>query len=494
MNQKNDGKSKTSSDRLVDGALEILLCSYKLVREGLKTKYYKFSENIYLMLSLAALSIITIYKDQHLQLVRLIPISIFQEPLAKLLDNIGFIWLSILVVLAIFIFTSMCAGLRTYKLHRKYQRALDHLSLTTGLGHSPKVVNVDADNDQRTIIRVDSTGIGQERYKTKLDDLRCAAGQVVESVDYWKPDNRYIEISLAKKLLEHHANYVDLVEHLKRPYSFIVGKSMQGVITENLEDVPHYAIAGSTNGGKSVAFKNIILGLLESSKRIQMYIFDFKKVEVNEFKELSNVTLVKEEQVAAQMLEEFVKEMNERYKKLEAMNAKKIDPERDDLDRIVIAIDEAFDLLGKVPRNDPKYKNVETARKCLSELSRKARAAGIHLIFATQKVDKNSIDTQIQENLEGRLSFRMNTIENSVRLLQNNMSYYLPSIPGRAIWKKGANYTEVQCPFISDEELVQRINVLKNNQGSNEVKMIDVVQPQEKSSEQLSEYSQGNAI
>lgn len=437
------------------------------------------------MLSFAAICIITIYKDQHLQLVRLIPFAVFHEPLAKLLDNIGFIWLSILVVFGIFIFSSMCAGLRTYKLHRKYQRALDHLNFKTGLGYSPKVVSVDADNDQRTIIRVDSTGIGQERYKSKLDDLRCAAGQVVESVDYWKPDNRQIEISLAKKLLEHHVNYVDLVEHLKRPYSFLVGKSMQGVVTENLEDVPHYAIAGSTNGGKSVAFKNIILGLLESSKRIQVYIFDFKKVEANEFKELSNVTLVKEEQVAAQMLEEFIKEMNERYKMLEAINAKKIDPERDNLDRIVIAIDEAFDLLGKVPRNDTKYKYVETARKCLGELSRKARAAGIHLIFATQKVDKNSIDTQIQENLEGRLSFRMNTIENSVRLLQNNMSYYLPSVPGRAIWKKGANYTEVQCPFISDAELVQRIAVLKNRNSSTVQKKINPSVANQQSSQKL---------
>jgi len=194
---------------------------------------------------------------------------------------------------------------------------------------------------------------------------------------------------------------------------------------------------------------------------------------MNEFAVLPNVKVIKNEHEASMLLEGFVKEMDKRYQKLEEIGEKKINPDRDKLPRIVVGIDECSDLLGKVKKDHPNYKAMERAKRCLNELSRKARASGIHLIFATQKVDMNSIDTQIQENLEGRLSFRMNTIENSVRVLQNNKSYYLPSIPGRAIWKKGANYTEVQCPFISDDELKKRIEVLKDKFSKEKVTMLE---------------------
>ncbi len=334
------------------------------------------------------------------------------------------------------------------------------------------MINVDSRDENRTRILVKSTGLGEDRYKSKLDDLRASVGQKIESVTYFNKDNRFVEISLAHKLLENKVNYADLIGNVKKPFSFVVGKSQNNVITENLEDVPHYLIAGSTGGGKSVAFKSLLLGLLETSKRIQLYIFDFKQVEMNEFSVLPNVQVIKDEHEASLLLEGVVKEMNKRYKMFEERKEKKISPDRDKLSRIIIGIDECSDLLGKVKKNDPKFESMERAKRCLNELSRKARASGIHLIFATQKVDVNSIDTQIQENLEGRLSLRMNTIENSVRVLQNSMSYYLPSIAGRAIWKKGASYTEVQCPFLSDDELNQRLDALKEKFYEEEVTMI----------------------
>jgi hypothetical protein len=106
----------------------------------------------------------------------------------------------------------------------------------------------------------------------------------------------------------------------------------------------------------------------------------------------------------------------------------------------------------------------------------------------------NSIDTQIQENLEGRLSFRMNTIENSVRVLQNSMSYYLPSIAGRAIWKKGANYTEVQCPFLTDEELEIRIDALKEKFDKQEVTMVKPINTNKEAEKALEDFHKGKSI
>lgn len=393
-------------------------------------------------------------------------------PFANFLNNIGFIWSGSLAVFGIFIISAMLAGLRTYRLQLKYQRALDHLNLKTGLGHSPKVLSVDSLNDDRTRIIVNSAGIGEERYKSKLDDLRSAVGQKIESVNYCEKDNRLVEISLAHKLLDNNIKYCDLFANPIKSYSFAVGKSLSKTVIENLEDVPHYLIAGSTGGGKSVAFKSMLLGLLESSTKIQMYLFDFKQVEMNDFSNLKNVKIFKDQHSASLQLEGLVAEMDKRYKYLESINEKKIDPIKHNLDRIVVGIDECADLLGKANKGDTHYEPMERAKRCLGELARKSRAAGIHLIFATQKVDQTSIATQIQENLEGRLSFRMNTIENSVRVLQNGMSYYLPSIPGRAIWKRGATYTEVQCPFISDHELLTRLDEIRKRDDVRDVQMI----------------------
>lgn len=484
-------KSKASNknyDRFFDGMVEIFFAIFKIIKEGFKTKCYKKKENLILTGSFIFLSWVMIYKNHHIKLVEFLP-SAMQLPMAKLVDHFNN-WITMsLSAVAISIFAVMIAGLGAYRLIKKYQLALDHLNLKSGLGHRPLVVNVDQRDESRTRILVKSTGLGEDRYKSKLDDLRASVGQQIESVNYLKKDNRFVEISLAHKLLDNKINYSDLISHAKRPYSFVVGKSQNNLITtENLENVPHYLIAGSTGGGKSVAFKSILLGLLETSKRIQVYIFDFKRVEMNEFAVLPNVKIIKNEHEASLLLEGFVKEMDRRYEMLEKSKEKKIDPDRDNLPRIVIGIDECADLLGKVKKDNPHFEAIERSKRCLHELSRKARASGIHLIFATQKVDMTSIDTQIQENLEGRLSFRMNTIENSVRVLQNSMSYYLPSIAGRAIWKKGANYTEVQCPFISDEELVQRIDVLKEKFDEQEVTMVEPLNNNKESEDALESF------
>jgi hypothetical protein len=493
MTKETTSKSSNKQyDRFFDGMIEVALAFYKMTVAGLKTEFYKKKENLILTASFILLSWVMIYKKQHLKVVEFLP-NVFQLPLARFIDHFGNWWTMSFATVIISMLAVMVAGFATYRLIRKYQRALDHLDLKSGLGHRPVVVNVDSRDEFRTRILVKSTGLGEDRYKSKLDDLRASVGQQIESVTYLKKDNRFVEISLAHRLLENKVNYADLIGNAKKPFSFVVGKSQNNVVTENLEDVPHYLIAGSTGGGKSVAFKSMLLGLLETSERIQLYIFDFKQVEMNEFSVLPNVQVIKDEHQASLLLEGFVKEMNKRYKMLEAKKEKKVNPERDKLPRIVIGIDECSDLLGKVKNNDPKFESMERAKRCLNELSRKARASGIHLIFATQKVDMNSIETQIQENLEGRLSFRMNTIENSVRVLQNSMSYYLPSIAGRAIWKKGANYTEVQCPFLSDDELNQRIDALKEKFDGEEVTMVEPEKEKVKD-EESDQYLEGQTF
>ncbi len=461
MSETSNSQSKNRNyDRFFDGLAEILFSAGRITKEAFKTKFYRKKENWILYFCFVTFAYLTLIKGQYGHYLDFFCVSFFRPVFTFVVQRLGYISLFLLVSLIVGWWFIFFIGLRPYKRFRILQKGLDHLNLKSGLDNRPKLLTVHDIDSNRTKLLVKSTGIGEGRYQTKLDDLRASIGQRVESVRYLENDNTCVEIFLARRLLESKVSYVSLVDKLKRPYSFIVGKSQAGVIMENLEDVPHYMIAGSTGGGKSVTFKSVLLGLLESSQRLQMYLIDFKRVEMNDFAGLPNVIIINEEVKAQQILSKLEKEMERRYQLLEKDGHKSIDPERDKLNRIVVAIDECTDLTGKVPKNHPLHVTIEKARNSLDNLARKARACGIHLIFATQKIDSDSMGTRVQENVEGRIALRMNTMENSVRVLQNNMAYHLPAIPGRAIWKKGANYTEVQSPFLTDEEVKTRVKEL----------------------------------
>jgi S-DNA-T family DNA segregation ATPase FtsK/SpoIIIE len=459
--QTNPSQSKNGNyDRFFEGMVAILFSSIRITRESFKTKFYSKKENWILYLSIVIFTYLTLIKGQYGYYLDFLCISFIRPVFTFVVQNLGYFSLFLLVSLFVGFSFIFFFGLKPYKRFRLYQKGLDHLNLKSGLDHRPKLISVYDIDSNRTKLLVKSTGLGESRYQTKLDDLRASIGQRVESVRYYENDNTCLEIFLARRLLESKVTYSSLADKLKRPYSFIVGKSQNGVIMESLEDVPHYMIAGSTGGGKSVSFKSMLLGLLESSQRLQMYLFDFKRVEMNDFLGLPNVAVVNEEVKAQLILKQLEKEMERRYKMLEEKGFKSIDPKRDKCNRIVVGIDECTDLTGKVPKSHPSYVTIEKARNSLDNLARKARACGIHLIFATQKIDSDTIGTRVQENIEGRIALRMNTMENSVRVLQNNMAYNLPAIPGRAIWKKGASYVEVQSPYLNDEEVKERVKAL----------------------------------
>ena len=110
------------------------------------------------------------------------------------------------------------------------------------------------------------------------------------------------------------------------------------------------------------------------------------------------------------------------------------------------------------------------ARELTDELAKLARAAGIHLIFATQKVTKETIDTKVQENIGGRMCFRMNSLPGSMTVLGNKKAFDLPDIKGRAIWTNGNNFYEVQAPFISEEDIKEEIELIKTQEENGKFK------------------------
>jgi DNA segregation ATPase FtsK/SpoIIIE-like protein len=408
--------------------------------------------------------LINFKNTETLVLLFLITVACLIPPSWKFFQVTEHFWINYLWYLFLAYFTTlilMGAGL-TIK-HAKMQNALNFSGLKNTQGIKPKLVNIIQIDEYRTKLIIASQGIGPNRYESKVDDLESAFKQKIEKVCFSK-DRDYIKIYLCARELPTMIPYSETLNLAKKEGSFLLGESLTGgYLTQEIASLPHLLIGGTTGGGKSVFFKNTILNLLKTTPHLQMFLIDLKKgLEVKEFSDLPNVTIAKDESEAVQVLQAIQIEMTKRYEYLESKtNRKLIDPRLDNRDMIVIGIDEASVLYGKTNSNKRKKELTEKARDLTDELAKLARAAGIHLIIATQKPIKESIDTKTLENLPGRMSFKMSTHPGSNSMLGNGKAFTLPDIKGRAIWKGGNQYIELQTAYITEEEIQAEIDLVK---------------------------------
>ena len=223
-------------------------------------------------------------------------------------------------------------------------------------------------------------------------------------------------------------------------------------------------IAGSTGSGKSVFFKQAVTALVEKTDHLQVYLLDLKGgVEMNDFSLAPNVRVICDLSEAVITLKKINDEMKRRFALLRQNGHQAIDPDRDELDRIIIGIDEASVLFSRGSRYDRDFAQIEKARELVENISKLSRAAGISLILATQKVTKETIDTRIQENLSGKMCFKMNTTEGSVRMLGVGDARNLSDNPGRGLWQVGNKMHEVQVPYIDSDAIKLRMKAVKRD-------------------------------
>ncbi|MCK5073280.1 MAG: hypothetical protein KAQ98_07620, partial [Bacteriovoracaceae bacterium] len=201
----------------------------------------------------------------------------------------------------------------------------------------------------------------------------------------------------------------------------------------------------------------------ESCQYLQLYIIDLKGgLEAIDFKNAPNVKIIKTMQDAVTLLSQVDKEMKDRFDFLEENSFKGIIPGRDKKERIVVAVDEASVLYMNRSRYDDDYASAMKARKLADSISKLSRAAAVHLILATQKLDKQVIPTSVSENISGRMAFRANSFQGSMVVLGSKDAFDLPEIPGRGIWSVGNRKVIVQAPFIKDEEIKNCCKQIKN--------------------------------
>jgi S-DNA-T family DNA segregation ATPase FtsK/SpoIIIE len=353
---------------------------------------------------------------------------------------------------------------------KKYQNAVDHLGLKTPTGLTPKVKRViELDNSQRKIM-VQAIGLDVAAFRDKKGALESSLNAIVQHTRVSAANRQIVEILISDKELPTLIRFDECIEKLAKPYTFLVGEAMDGFITVDLCEIHHMLIAGATGGGKSVFFKQALVGLLTSSKYLQLYLLDLKRgVDVRPFEVLDNVKISKDSVTAIATLRIVVEEMERRFKYLEESGHTEIVPERDRRDRIVVAIDEASVLFTIEKSSKEVKEQAQNARELTDKIAKLGRAAGIHVILATQKVVKETIDTRVQTNISARMCFRVNTVASSMTVLGNKKAAELPDIKGRGIWSVGSNDIVVQVPKLDNQEVIEEVNALtqKFNGDSN---------------------------
>jgi len=254
----------------------------------------------------------------------------------------------------------------------------------------------------------------------------------------------------------------------KSKITFAVGKDIAGKpIVADLKSMPHVLIAGSTGSGKSVCINSIIISMLYRAKphEVKFVLIDPKVVELGNYNGIPHllIPVVTDPSKAAAALSWAVAEMTDRYKKfaeegvrdLESFNnsIKKKGEEERFLPQIVIVIDELADLMMAAPAQ---------VEESICRLAQMARAAGMHLIVATQRPSVDIITGVIKANIPSRIAFAVSSQFDSRTILDMAGAERLVGKGDMLFNPMGiAKPIRVQGTFISDSEVHKVIEYVK---------------------------------
>lgn len=267
-------------------------------------------------------------------------------------------------------------------------------------------------------------------------------------------------------------------EKFKSRLAFAVGKDIGGkTVVTDLAKMPHLLIAGATGSGKSVCINTLIMSILykASPEEVKLIMVDPKMVELSIYNGIPHllIPVVTDPKKVSGALNWAVAEMTNRYKKftetgvrnIEGYNKKvkelqksgEIDPETiKKMPQIVIIIDELADLMMVAPGE------VEDAIVRLSQL---ARAAGIHLVIATQRPSVNVITGLIKANVPSRIAFSVSSGVDSRTIIDMNGAEKLLGKGDMLFYPAGySKPVRVQGAFISDSEISDVVEFLKENE------------------------------
>ena len=236
-----------------------------------------------------------------------------------------------------------------------------------------------------------------------------------------------------------------------------LGKNISGTpIVGDLTSMPHLLIAGTTGSGKSVCINTIILSLLyrHTPDRCKFILIDPKMLELSTYEGVPHLLcpVITEAKKAASVLGWVVKEMESRYRLMTKEGVRNIDgynaKHKLPMPYIVVVVDEMSDLMLVAGKEIENY---------IQKLSQMARAAGIHIIMATQRPSVDVITGTIKANFPTRISFQVSSKIDSRTILGEQGAEQLLG-KGDMLYMSSANrIIRIHAPFVSENE-IEKIN------------------------------------
>ncbi len=263
----------------------------------------------------------------------------------------------------------------------------------------------------------------------------------------------------------------------KSKITMAIGKDIAGkAIVADLKAMPHLLIAGSTGSGKSVCINSIITSILYKARpdEVKMVLIDPKVVELSQYNGIPHllIPVVTDPAKAAAALNWAVTEMDERYKKFAEVGVRELSAynrhvKKEPMPQIVIIIDELADLMMAAPSQ---------VEESICRLAQKARAAGMHLIVATQRPSVDVITGLIKANIPSRIAFAVSSQVDSRTILDMVGAEKLVGRGDMLFNPLGSGKpVRVQGTFISDDEVRNLIAFVKQQGEADEAAAGDVM-------------------
>lgn len=325
-----------------------------------------------------------------------------------------------------------------------------------------------------TLFKVDlPSGVRVNRVSNLTDDIALALAAPGVRIFAPIPGTNYVGIEVPNKKRETVFLGDVLKDAPEGPLQIAIGKDVEGEsIVSNLATMPHLLIGGTTGSGKSVAINGMIMSILmrATPSEVRMIMIDPKRVEFTPYNGIPHlyVPVVTEAREAASALSWAVAEMERRLKVFSGIGARNIgqynakvqkgleisDAPAAEMPYIVIIIDELADLMMNVG------KEVEFS---ISRLAQLARAAGIHLIVATQRPSTNVVTGLIKANITNRIAFNVASGIDSRVILDTPGAENLIGLGDLLLSKPElAKPQRIQGCFVSEDEISAVVEKLKS--------------------------------
>ncbi len=320
-------------------------------------------------------------------------------------------------------------------------------------------------------------GVNVKRVLSISDNLMMSLASKSLRIEAPIPGKPYVGLEVPNKIPEIVAfgNVVDdpkFYNDKEHPLKVALGVDIDGEnIYADIQAMPHGLIAGATNSGKSVCVNTILVSLLlkNSPEDLKLILIDPKMVELTPYNDLPHLVtpVITDVKMAAQALNWAVEEMERRYQRFSQSRSRDIRTFNDNVKRgliddpkmpyIVIVIDELADLMMVAAHE------VEDS---IQRITQKARAAGIHLLVATQRPTTDVVKGTIKSNIPVRIAFKVSSFVDSTTILDGAGAETLLG-KGDMLFKKSDRPHRLQGAFIPDEEIYKVTDFIRERYDKN---------------------------